>query len=298
MNLFLHKIDRSDYFKKSISKIWVNSIDHIPTNEKYKVIRSEFMKSLGFNEISKRIPDIWDIFERLTCSWREGEQPNLILPIQEITFEVINHLLFGSDSFQIMKNWKYYEPNGTETTLEFGMFFRKIVDDWIKNYFSLWYKLFPFLADHSLMQPFKTDKKNIDNLNLYLKEFIRLTKDNQSGLTKMIENGLLSIEEITESIKSFLGAGSETSARCVCSIVYYLNKYPKWYDKLIQELKSWKVLKEDGSLDCISKEAISDCDYLGYVVKEALRIDPPAVESICYKSLQDIEICGIPIPKK
>lgn len=42
---------------------------------------------------------------------------------------------------------------------------------------------------------------------------------------------------------------------------------------------------------------MNELDYLSYVIKEVLRIDGPAVESLPYKSLADIEICGVPIPK-
>ena len=57
------------------------------------------------------------------------------------------------------------------------------------------------------------------------------------------------------------------------------------------------MLNSDGSLNSITKENIYNWDYLNYVVKEALRIDPPASETLPYKALEDIEIWGIPIPK-
>ena len=39
------------------------------------------------------------------------------------------------------------------------------------------------------------------------------------------------------------------------------------------------------------------CDYLNYVVKETLRINPPTQASTSYEALTDITICGVPISK-
>ncbi len=172
-----------------------------------------------------------------------------------------------------------------------------IINFYLKICYSIKYKLFPLLADHNIIEPFKTDKKNIDYLNQNLNEFVKQTKDSQSAFSKILQNGNLEVDELVNNIKIFLIGGTETSARTICCIVYFLSKYPKWYDNLIKDLIDWGALNIDGSLKSITKEIVNDWDYLNYVVKEAIRIDPPAVETIPYKALEDIEICGIPIPK-
>ena len=153
------------------------------------------------------------------------------------------------------------------------------------------------MADHNIIEPFKTDQRNIDYLNKNLSGFVMQTKDSQSAFSKILQNGKLEVDELVNNIKIFLIGGTETSARTICCIFYFLAKYSKWYDNLIKNLISWGTLNFDGSLKSITKENLNNWDYLNYIIKEALRIDPPAVETIPYKALEDIEICGIPIPK-
>ncbi|CAI2361435.1 unnamed protein product [Moneuplotes crassus] len=43
---------------------------------------------------------------------------------------------------------------------------------------------------------------------------------------------------------------------------------------------------------------LSECDYLTYVIKEVLRMDPPSVYSSPYMTYEEVEICGIKIPSK
>lgn len=47
----------------------------------------------------------------------------------------------------------------------------------------------------------------------------------------------------------------------------------------------------------LTKEKINSLNYLNNVVKETMRIDSPAAETFIYKATEDIEICGVPIPK-
>ena len=143
----------------------------------------------------------------------------------------------------------------------------------------------------------KLTKKNIDNLDKVLAEFISKTKDKNSAYYKLINEKALDSDTVVLNIKSFLVAGTETSSRSIWSVIYFLSKYPHWLDKLIQELKNWGILNINGSLKLLTKDTVNEWDYLSYVVKEALRIDPPAVETIPYKSTQNVEIWGIPIPK-
>ena len=131
----------------------------MPTNDKSKLVRTEFLKAIGFNEISNRIPEIIEIFERFSNTWTEGEQINMTEWVQDITFEVVNHLWFGNDAANIMKNWRYIQSDGSEILLEFGQCFRKILNDCLIHYMSSKYKIFQPLADRNLIEPFKTDKK-------------------------------------------------------------------------------------------------------------------------------------------
>ena len=134
IDLFPHKIDRSESMKKSLAKMWVGSFDQQLTTEKCKLIRSEFLKAIGFNEISTRIEEIIEIFDSFTNTWSEEKEINLIELVQDITFEVINHLLFGNDAAKIMNKWRFIEPDGSESILGFSEWFRRILNDTLAHY--------------------------------------------------------------------------------------------------------------------------------------------------------------------
>ena len=56
LGLFPHKVDRSDHMKFTKGKVWIGALGQMYTNDKSKLIRSEFLKSIGLSEISERIP--------------------------------------------------------------------------------------------------------------------------------------------------------------------------------------------------------------------------------------------------
>ena len=49
--------------------------------------------------------------------------------------------------------------------------------------------------------------------------------------------------------------------------------------------------------DLITNKFIQETNYLHYVVKEALRIDNPIPWTIEYFCVDDVKLCGVPIPK-
>lgn len=47
----------------------------------------------------------------------------------------------------------------------------------------------------------------------------------------------------------------------------------------------------------LDNEILADCDYLAYVIKESLRMDSPSMLSTLYSTYEDVEVCGVKIPK-
>lgn len=44
-------------------------------------------------------------------------------------------------------------------------------------------------------------------------------------------------------------------------------------------------------------EILSEMGYCSAVIKETLRIEPPASASISYLTKEEVEICGVKLPK-
>ena len=92
-----------------------------------------------------------------------------------------------------------------------------------------------------------------------------------------------------------IDAGNETVDNAIVSCIFRLKQFPEIYEKLMSELKKCKISSAvfQKKLD---KDLISDCDYLTYVVKESLRMDPPSMSTSPYYTYEDVEICNVKIP--
>ena len=92
-------------------------------------------------------------------------------------------------------------------------------------------------------------------------------------------------------------ASFDTISRTICSCLYYVKKNPRVQNKLLEEITKHK-------LDCIDqitsqelKETFQNCEYLNYVVKEGLRFDVPTPITLTYKAYEEVNVCGVKIPK-
>ena len=63
--------------------------------------------------------------------------------------------------------------------------------------------------------------------------------------------------------------------------------------KELKDNKVWSAVFQKK----LNSELIASCEYLTYVVKESLRIDPPSIYTIPYYSFEEAEVCGVTIPK-
>ena len=91
-------------------------------------------------------------------------------------------------------------------------------------------------------------------------------------------------------------AGTDTSSHTIASLLYFLKKYPKTEEKLIAEME--KVgLVYGTETSGITMEKVQEVDYLNYVVKEAMRIDTPTVDTFGYEAYDNVKICNVSIPK-
>ena len=75
-------------------------------------------------------------------------------------------------------------------------------------------------------------------------------------------------EEIDEMMRNcfiFLSAGFDSTSRTLCSVLYFLHKYPKERDLIMKEIE--KVLNCD--IKALTAEKLEEMFYLSYVIKEA-----------------------------
>ena len=121
------------------------------------------------------------------------------------------------------------------------------------------------------------------------------SKDEESVLYQMSKLRF-SKESIVHDLTELFVAAAETSSHTATSLLYNLKKYPEVMKKLESELFPHfdKYSDNDGKFD---KDKILEFEYLNNVIREALRIDPAAIESSASSPSEDITICGVDIPK-
>ena len=94
---------------------------------------------------------------------------------------------------------------------------------------------------------------------------------------KKVSGGSLSEDDkdlIVDQLKTFYFAGHDTTATTIAWVIWELSQHPKVLDQVRKELKE-KMIWDDLSI-APTYEQLQKCEYLDAVIKETLRLYPPA----------------------
>lgn len=114
---------------------------------------------------------------------------------------------------------------------------------------------------------------------------------------KLSKNCDIKFEEIIDDIISFLFAGTETTSNAIAAALFCLKKYPQKAQKLKEELLDNGFSCDTFDPEDYNVDSLHSCDYLNSFLKEVLRMHPPLISSISYRTTDDVKICGVSIPK-
>ena len=103
------------------------------------------------------------------------------------------------------------------------------------------------------------------------------------------EHGELTDEQIVGECNTIMLAGNGTTLGTVCFCIYFLCKHPQIQERLFTEIKDHLSGKEIDDVDCGSLQ------YLGMVVKETLRIQPPGAV-VGRRLSEPMEVAGHVLP--
>lgn len=255
------------------------------------------MKYMGLNSASKFIKDMIDSAESTISEWENGTTYNMLQEYNKITFKIITIILFGKDVNEKLGTLDFVNPDDSIKKIPFSEFYIKICKDVMSTSQNLIGLFFPIVASMDLVKPFSTNRKNVDHMQNKLRNYLRDSDDNDSVFSNLVNIEKLDKEEVLQDLLGFLFAGHETSSHLITSSLYFISKNPETQKKLKEELKELRGKPIAELKEILTKDKINEFTYLYQVVKETLRVDPPANETIPYECVKDVEMCGVSIKK-
>ena len=97
-----------------------------------------------------------------------------------------------------------------------------------------------------------------------------------------------------KDILVFIFAATDTTSKGLCSIFLYLSRHPEIRQKLESEIDD-VIGAEDYSLEELEDKlegatAVDHMEYLGWFIKEVLRISPPLPATVGYKNASEKDV--------
>ena len=293
-----HTIDR-DYEKESPLKNLIGgSLGAAKSDERWSKRRREMTKMIGINFCSKHIPMMIETLDNHIEASPLNEEINLTELFTEVTFEIITKIFFGQDITEKMDKMEYICPHtGEKSMLKFQEFYPRVAKEQFEGFYNPKGKLFAFLADYNLIDPYKTNAKNTNTYYTSLVKYLDNCKDQDSVYHELYKSGNFTKRECVMDALLMLFAGFDTSSRAISGTVCLLKKNPDKLEKLLHEFEEYNIANITDRPQDQCKNVYNECEYLSFVLKESLRFDTPALESITYQAMQDCELVGVKIPK-
>ena len=292
------KIDRDDNEGLPVGNLISGSLGISLSDEKWTQRRKEMGKLIGTSLISQHIPLMIETMDKYIEQSPLDQETNLTELFSKITFEIITKIFFGKDITEGLEKMEYACPStGQKSMLAFDEFFPKCCQDQIQTFFNFIGKIFSFLSTYNLIEPFKSNAKNLETLKDSLFRYLDNSQDKESVYQILYKSGNFTKYECAMDALLMLFAGFDTTSRGLSSTLILLKKNPEKLKKLYEELETYKITDITDLPKEKYKSICDECDYLNFVLKESLRIHSPVVQSLTYKPLEDCEICGVKLCK-
>lgn len=292
------KIDRVPE-DTSIGQMMPRALGNSKTDDGFLFRKRTFLKLLSFNRSSQYIPMMITGLHKITDDWVSSDkQVDVIYEMFKQNFSVLTSILLGRDTKTVTNKLRPYKnPNNEYVMLNLCDFFMQTTDTYIDQYLNPITLFLPFLNKRKIIDPFKRNNENNEMLRKTLQEAIDMSKDETSVLYNMRESMGHDPVQMLDDLMSVMMAGVDTSAHAFCTTLWLLKKNPDKLKILLEEFNKHGFNKDTNMDEKLTKEAIEEIDYLGHVIKEALRYDSPTVDTLNYEAKEDITVCDVPIQK-
>ncbi|OAD75052.1 CYP509 protein, partial [Phycomyces blakesleeanus NRRL 1555(-)] len=259
-----------------------------------KLINPAFRQSMPVNFFALSTQRLIQVVDK------SNDQVNVTELMGRLTLDVIGKTGFGFD-FHAIDNpgneWVRIYNNITRGLYRPLWFLVPILERKFLWMFPERQKVHQDLNKFLSMLDIIIDKKHKD-----MKEMkdLQLENNEKDILTLMIEgaaegNGILSYKELQSNICVFFLAGHETTSNVLSFVLYYLAVNPELQHKARDE--ALRILGDDPKEIFPTVEQTKHMEYITMVIKETLRLRPPAPSVLTRTCAADTVVAGVFIPK-
>lgn len=222
-----------------------------------------------------------DHAERLSASWREGQEIDIHAAMMRVTLDIVAATLFSSGVDRAV----------ADTIGE-------ALDEIMGRFSNPAYGLFPWLAGLPLATNRRYDRAR-ERLDAAIRGIIaarRASGRDEGDLLSMLlrarddEGGGMTDEQLRDEVFILFVAGHETTALALSWTWMLLSQHPAAWARLGEELD--RVLGDRPP----TLADVPALKYTDWVVHESMRLYPPAW-SIGRESLEDVELGGVTVPR-
>ena len=175
------KIERCDYEKRSFAKMYPNAFDKIKTNDDWRKRQQLFFKHGSLKQPQSLIPIMIDCLEERINEWQKGETIDFADEFSDISNDIITIAIFGENFYDKIGDCRFKNKDGTYTSMHFNEAVQILPDECSKSFESLLGSIFPCLINKGLIEPFKTDSVNVQEVYRILRNYIM--KHGKKGFT-------------------------------------------------------------------------------------------------------------------
>ena len=284
-----HVLDRSSYMNEFSHKLIPQSIKIIETNDSFKHRKLIYSKILGSSFIPSHLDIIVQSITSTIDRCKMKEFIDFTEEMKQLVLKISMKVFYGYDFYQRVNIANYKTTQGYLDYIHFMDLFPRILDDLEKEETNLKTFLFPYPAKKWFIEPFSTNFYNVRELWRILNDFISNTDDENSTYKSILNSGEIDQNLIFSDFLGFIISSYITLPYAIWNTMLLVKKYPEVLAKVRNELVNSGVNFRDLKDKEDFKVKLDTWDYFNYVIKEWLRIHPPATTTMYYSTKDDIE---------
>lgn len=182
------KIDRGDAESLTFGKVYSSSFDKSRSTHKWLRRKKMFFQHGDIKRPDPLIPMFIKCTQEVISGWKIGEKIDFREQFANCMQKAILFTIFGDTFYEEIGECKIFKPDGTYKYMDFPTAMQVVDNDVTSHSDTFTSLVLPWVNSYNLVEPFRTDDKNIKELYRVLMEY--LTKH---GKERIFEISLLKV---------------------------------------------------------------------------------------------------------